>query len=125
MNGDRSPHTSHFHLNAKIRISDGAENSRKDSDVTWLLSATTCAVQMALCSLSTLTRAPLARCCSSYEVCRRAKRLRTILLLFGCVALGSVSFTPAAELRMKRVFGVEECQSARIPPFFPCSISSI
>jgi len=34
-------------------------------------------------------------------------------LLFGCAALGSVSITPAAEPRIKRVFQVEECQSAQ------------
>lgn len=45
-------------------------------------------------------------------------------LLFGCAALGSVSITPAAELRIKRVFQVEECQSARIPLFPAASPAS-
>lgn len=45
-------------------------------------------------------------------------------LLFGCAALGSVSVTPAAELRIKRVFQVEECQSARIPLFPAASPAS-
>lgn len=45
-------------------------------------------------------------------------------LLFGCAALGSVSITPAAEPRIKRVFQVEECQSARIPLFPAASPAS-